>query len=156
MKFSKILTFKKKSLQIFRTLDKATRDIKTSGIFCSSQLSRLELLNVLSNQKIGFVKKRFFEKDKFYNSWIDKTSRKANVDPEECNWCPNNNIMNNPYEKEDKKYTLITADQNFFADSGNIYNIQKQIYFNLVKKISWTFAKNFLKSDTFNWKSIFW
>ena len=42
---------------------------------------------------------------------------RSKITPEDCEWCPNNNIMNNPYEKTDHKYTLVTTQREYFEDS---------------------------------------
>ena len=39
------------------------------------------------------------------------------VNSEDYDWCPDNNIMNNPYEKSDNKYTWVTAKREYFENS---------------------------------------
>ena len=42
---------------------------------------------------------------------------RSKISPGDCQWCPNNNIMNNPYEKLDHKYPLVTTRREYFEDS---------------------------------------
>lgn len=38
------------------------------------------------------------------------------VSQQDLNWCPLNNIMNNPYRKQDNKYVPVTADHSMFEN----------------------------------------
>ena len=68
------------------------------------------------------------------------------VNPKDYDWCPDNNIMNNPYEKSDNKYTLVTAKREYFENSeyypspnDNVYRIHLNTNFAPGKRINTLF-----------------
>ena len=53
---------------------------------------------------------------------------RSKIAPEDCNWCPNNNIMNNPYEKFDHEYTFVTTRREYFENSDYYPSPNDSVY----------------------------